>query len=707
MAYNDYQYLEKIVDDTREAFDKSEYDTVIQKASLILTNLELTTTREQREKLPEGVLENRMKLFKIQAKAWGQKGKYENELEVSRIMIEYVPDDPSGYLIAGHCYKEQGKQEKAIEVFNMGLKQASVMHKEYKALRQGKQEAESRKNKRMDILGQLPLEIIFYIIDHFDKETITPYLHVCLKWHKIILNYPKFWERMSFGNCSSKSEMVLPYYMLLPSICQHVQEIEMFNKSHITTLFKLFLTNNFSKIRSLKVEQTNYWSFENPVSYAALSTALNAVSKTLTTLDLSLEAKSANLPSLSDILNISSNLTTLRYVIEEYNYAVFLPIKITPQHQTMLKELALSSLCEEDTINGTELQKLLNHSPYLSHLAIGNCDETIYRAIQNHGQSINSLYIDHYKLYNEISIKHMWANSHNIVLDTSSPGLKNFSVRNIISPWFLLTFITDHRHTLSFLFFDLRCNTSNHDYDWIKWVDFLSIFPLTKLAHLKLDGLEEDESLAFEDILPGIITAIDDNDYDSSQEISNLQKLELSIEAMIPDNVLDAIPKMPKLTELNFTYCIFDSYDMYELLKTFERRSNINPNLTERTIKPSSPSLSLLSALHFEDVHGLNDAIILTVSNIKSLTRLTINIYDHEDDTVYKTFAQNISKLPLLEWLGLRYINIKKEHLEILATSKSLRCIDIYCIADDFSQKELSQIAKASSNNLVIREIFV
>ncbi|KAG2216465.1 hypothetical protein INT45_006536 [Circinella minor] len=635
------------------------------------------------------------------------KRKYENELEDAWDMITSSPKDPTGYLIAGYCYKDKGKQEKAINVFNMGLNQVSITHKEYEALRQGKQEAESRKNKRMDILGQLPLDIIYLIFDdYFDQGSIIPYLHVCSRWHKIIVDYSKFWERMSFGNCSSKSEMVLPYYMLLPSICQHVQELEVFNKSHIATLFELFRINNFSRIRSLKVEQNEYWAFKNPVSYAALSTALNAISKTLTTLDLSLEAKSANLPSLSDILNISSNLTTLRYVIE-HNHAVLLPITITPQHKTMLKELALSSLCEEDTINSTELQKLLHHSPYLSHLAIGNCDDTIYTAIQNHGQTINSLYLDHYKLYNEFSIRHMWNNSHSIVLDNSSPGLKNFSIRNIISPWSLLSFIKYHRHTLSFLLFDLECATSDHDDDWEKCIDVLSLFPLTKLIHLKLQGLKKDELLAFEDILPAILTTMNNINNDSRQQISKLQKLELSIEAMIPNNVLNAITKMPELTELNLTRCSFDTDNMHALLKIFERRSNNNSILTARTIHTLSLSLSLLSTLHFEDVRGLNDDILLTISKIKSLTRLTINFYEHEDYTIYKTFAQNISKLPLLEWLGLRYIGIKRDHLKILATSKSLRYIDIYCIADDFNQEELCQIGKASPNNLVIREIFL
>ncbi|KAI7853100.1 hypothetical protein BDC45DRAFT_536576 [Circinella umbellata] len=105
-------------------------------------------------------------------------------------MIISDPEDPTGYLLVGHWYKEKGNEEKAIEVFNMGLNQVSIKHKKYEALRQRKQKAESRKAKRMDILGQLPRERSHHIIDiYFDQEAITPYARICSTWRKIILNH--------------------------------------------------------------------------------------------------------------------------------------------------------------------------------------------------------------------------------------------------------------------------------------------------------------------------------------------------------------------------------------------------------------------------------------------------------------------------------------------------------------------------------------
>ncbi|KAG2227542.1 hypothetical protein INT45_002227 [Circinella minor] len=198
---------------------------------------------------------------KVRAETWVQKEKYKNELQDALDMIIFDSEDPTGYLLADHCYKEKGNKEEAIEVFNMGLKHVSVTHNNDEALCQRKQEAGSRKAKRMDILGQLPREISNHIIGtYFDQESITPCSRVCSTWRNIILNHSEFWKRMTIGKPTLNSKVISPYHMLLPSICQYVQEIEIFNiiNSRVTALFELFQTNNFSKIQSLKIRHSNY-----------------------------------------------------------------------------------------------------------------------------------------------------------------------------------------------------------------------------------------------------------------------------------------------------------------------------------------------------------------------------------------------------------------------------------------------------------------
>ncbi|KAI7851113.1 hypothetical protein BDC45DRAFT_608225 [Circinella umbellata] len=315
---------------------------------------------------------------KVRTETSVPKRKYKNELRGAWDMIACSPEQPTGYLIAGHCYKHEG----------------------YKALLQGKQEAESRKNCRMDILGQLPLEIIHSIFDnYFDRDSIT-----------------------------SCSRIPSPHHMLLPSISQHIEEIKIIHNSQLSaTLVELFRTTKFPKMRSLNIELKNYYVLANhvdPISYSKLSFILNAFSKTLTILDLYFLEKSTNLPNLSAILNICNSLTTLRYVPVEPDYPVFLPITLTAQQNASLKKLLLSSPCKKDKMKRTDLQKLLKYFPHLSHLAIQNCNESIYTAIRKHGQSIKILQVmpDQYSYNCTFAIK--WNNCDNITLYNNSPGLK-------------------------------------------------------------------------------------------------------------------------------------------------------------------------------------------------------------------------------------------------------------------------------------------
>ncbi|KAG2228359.1 hypothetical protein INT45_011151 [Circinella minor] len=582
-----------------------------------------------------------MESSKVRTEISEPKRKYKNELRRAWNMITCSSEHPTGYLIAGHCYKDHGKQEKAIEVFNMGLNHVPIKHKEYEALLQGKQEAESRKNCRMDILGQLPLEIVHYIFDnYFDQELITPCSRVCSTWRNIILDYSKFWKRISFGN-----------------------------------------------------------NHGDPISYAELPSALNAFSKTLTTLDLYFYNKSTNLPNLSDIINNCNNLTTLRYVLVKPEHPVFLPITLTSQQNTSLKELLLSSPCKKDKMNRIELQKLLKYSPYLSHLAIQNCDDSVYTAVRKHGQSIDKLQVmhDHYSYNCRFDIE--LDNRDNNVLYNNLSGLKYIKASSIDSPCTLLQLIKSHHHTLSFLSMRFDENTSSSDNDWKKWTDDLHIFPLINLTKFYLYQ-DRFRSLACKYLLPAITTIPNDNNSGINQQAPNLQALRLYNLAIIPNNVLDAITKMPKFTELGLTSCKFDCNKLHDVLKIFERRSNNNTILTATTTTSLLPSSSsLLTELHLDSVYEINDDIVLTASKIKSLTDFCIEPEYHEDCTFYKTLTQNISELPLLRRLCLYEVDMDKDDLKRIFAIKSLRYIYLYCLVNCYLDDELCQLAKESSNN--------
>ena len=391
----------------------------------------------------------------------------------------------------------------------------------------------------------------------------------------------------------------------------------------------------------------------SPVSYAPFSSALSILAKTLTILDLSLASNSTNLPKLSDILNICSSLAMLRYVVRSGD-PIFIPIRIAAQHETMmLKKLVLSSACEHDKMHPTELQKLLKHSPYLSFLTLGNCDDSIYTAVEKYGQNITSLHINHYgPPYSVWFNKDLSDNCDSILSDYNSPGLKHSSVNGIASPCSFLSLIKEHHRTLSSLLFLLQSETRHNFNEWDRLTDVLSFLPFPNLTHIHLQDSAENSTFVCTYILPAIITTM--NNVNNQQKTPNLQCLELYIPDRIPNNIMDAIAIMPRLTELELMYCSFDPNKMLEMLKIFER-SNNSAIITAPTTRATtlSSSVSLLTKLKLRwNENILNDNIVLTASKIKSLIRLTID-YPDARDIIYKTFVQNVSQLPLLQYLEI------------------------------------------------------
>ncbi|KAG2225653.1 hypothetical protein INT45_012125 [Circinella minor] len=188
----------------------------------------------------------------------------------------------------------------------------------------------------------------------------------------------------------------------------------------------------------------------------------------------------------------------------------------------------------------------------------------------------------------------------------------------------------------------------------------------------------------------------------NSQQIPNLQCLEIFTKSMIPNNVLDAITVMPKFTELNLVDCSFDSNKMHEILNIFEKRSDNNVILAARTIKTISPSSSLLRKLHLNYIESrMNDVVVLTASKIKSLAHLSIH-YEEFNDTVIKTFVQNVSKLPLLEDLGVGPIVMTMDDLKTLATIATLRIFWIYSLGKGYTDMDIAELRRSSFDDHVV-----
>lgn len=167
------------------------------------------------------------------------------------------------------------------------------------------------------------------------------------------------------------------------------------------------------------------------ISYRQFKSNLASVVQCLTSLDIFFSRRGTHIPSLSETLADLPNLTSLRYDVEQVEDSPPTIVPISLSHPTRLRKVALRA--EEEKINGIELQKLLINSPDLRCLSIGNCDGSVYAAIEQHGHHIKELNIYH-------SPKPVSLGSHEYCSDHTS-GLKHLTVDEFDSPNWLLPLI--------------------------------------------------------------------------------------------------------------------------------------------------------------------------------------------------------------------------------------------------------------------------
>ncbi|CDS08361.1 hypothetical protein LRAMOSA02309 [Lichtheimia ramosa] len=115
-------------------------------------------------------------------------------LRDAHAMCDIDPQSPLGYLCVGEVYRQQCRQQKAIDIYSLGLKKASTQHPSYSSLIQAKEDATSQLDKRVDFISQLPIEIVSQhivptIMKHqpWDMYNQWPYLHVSQTWRNRLL----------------------------------------------------------------------------------------------------------------------------------------------------------------------------------------------------------------------------------------------------------------------------------------------------------------------------------------------------------------------------------------------------------------------------------------------------------------------------------------------------------------------------------------
>ncbi|KAI9276903.1 hypothetical protein BDA99DRAFT_494391 [Phascolomyces articulosus] len=584
-------------------------------------------------------------MLRLRAMAYAREGQYKQELEDALSMVTYAPHDPAGYLYLSCRYIYQGYQQRAMDVLDQGLAQVPDTHPSYELLLQGKEQTQIRLDHRVNFFTCLPYDIICRIIEFIPESTITHCSRVSSAWRNIVLNHPVLWRTMyAFGIFTDKNNNTsFSRARLLPSVSRHIETffiVPFMGDDVGIRCLQLFKTCDFPNLHTLKIS----YKQNTPEFYPAFCFALSRISNTLRDLDIS-STRSGDIPTVSTLLSACQHLTSLRYQVYGKDNR-FIPFTL-PHSSTSLTRFELDT---NEKIGGVELLTLLQSSPHLSWLSIGNCDvNDFYPVIQKYGTALKVLIVGRTLLLNWRDSNKWYTN-----LDPKDQGLASISVSpHTIGPGFV-KLLEHHCITLGRINLDQSPTHYREEEektltnsDWYK----MSTFDFKNLYYLKLTR-----------------TANDTTRQHLGRMLTHMPHLSvLLLEGIIDPlshDTFHALQNMSKLCDLLIIQCKFDVSDMHSFLTTLAENSTTSSPLITLQIQGGS----------------MDETAMEITGQIKSLKTLKVSTDSKSSRASVETFVQYLSQLPQLEQLYLVDIDLIPKDLHVLATIKLLKSIELYSV---------------------------
>ena len=180
------------------------------------------------------------------------KGKFSEAIKDAEDLISYEPVLATGYLRLGDLYQMQGKQQSAINMYDIGLRSASVEHPDYIRIINSKELAVQKDEKRIDFLASLPTEIVDDIITLLPTQSRYVYLQVSSIWRSKIFECTNIWKKFSCDTIAEDDYLT----SAVPYFAAHVEELTIDTRKRRAFLHYLrtMKNGNFAKLRSLRLD---------------------------------------------------------------------------------------------------------------------------------------------------------------------------------------------------------------------------------------------------------------------------------------------------------------------------------------------------------------------------------------------------------------------------------------------------------------------
>ncbi|KAG2217248.1 hypothetical protein INT45_012196 [Circinella minor] len=359
-------FFEKV----KNSDDPRNYDEIIRQATNAIAHT------EQLELL--WLLEHRAHAFSMKCKF----GAAEQDAET---MIKYAPTLPQGYLCFGKLLSMQGKQTRALKVYQEGLEKVPTNHLAYGQLLQAKKMVDEKNNQHFDLVSALPLEIKDEIVFLLSEEERSNLFDVSTTWSQWLENCQEAWKFI-YNDHDYAGNIAVSN--VLSKIAKHINHLT------ITTIVKeIWLkylehleNGHFTNLKSLELPDHTVSNVLCTNSVTSLMNGFWETRYTLTKVDLTFSDEGSPV-TITDILFYLPYLEAFKFDVRDILADVLGKLETLKEPHRSLVDLTLSAY----PMSGDALKPLTKWCPYVRRLTLVGATPSVFDIVTNYFPNVEML----------------------------------------------------------------------------------------------------------------------------------------------------------------------------------------------------------------------------------------------------------------------------------------------------------------------------
>lgn len=158
---------------------------------------------------------NRATILDCRAASYEKMNDLDLALADALTMIKTSPEDARGYLRAGKLFSLKKKYDKAISVYNRGLKAVDPKDARITMIKTMKQKAErlARPPAKHDPVAVLPYDVFLLVFSYLSFDRRVQCTAVSKKWRSFALNWSGMWRDLELGGYRKISKKTVSTYL--------------------------------------------------------------------------------------------------------------------------------------------------------------------------------------------------------------------------------------------------------------------------------------------------------------------------------------------------------------------------------------------------------------------------------------------------------------------------------------------------------------